>query len=238
MSENFSGREIAEKALRKIGVFSTYDTAADPVQLAEALDWLDLVIAHAAGKTRLFFLTPSELSVSLTGDQQEYDLIEELAANAPDRGIQRVTFAALDDGNGNRTPLTLISSTEKDSKLSPADTGTPTEIYVDRQTNPTLFTYPVLASGVTGYSIKLTVQTYGEEFASHRTGNKATGVRTSWQKWLIYELSKCLGDGTIISLPSDDWTRIASIATESWNDLFAYDARESVTPGCVKFRDF
>jgi hypothetical protein len=234
----FNARKICEKALRKIGAFPINDTAADPEHLDEALDWLDLNLAQVSGTGRAFWLVPSTLPLPLTAETAEYDLLDVLATNAPDDGIQSVVSAVLDDGNGNRTPLTLIGRAEFEEIAVPATTGTPDRVYVDRLNNPTLTTYPVLGAGITGYTIQLVVQTFSKDFASHKTGNTATGLRETYQKWCIYDLAASLGDGSIIKLPERELAGIRSVAKDAFDKLDAFDNRENSAASRIQFRDF
>ena len=62
----FSAYRVAEKALRKIGAFPITDSAADPLEMREALDWLTIIMAELAGRDRVFWLTPATLPGSPT----------------------------------------------------------------------------------------------------------------------------------------------------------------------------
>ena len=238
MSVMLSAKEICERALRKIGAFPINDTAADGEELAEALSWLDLTVAEQAGSTRCFWLVPATLSVSLTADTAEYDLITVLASSAPDDGLQFPVSATVKDDNGNETPLKLVTRTEYEEITDKTVSGTPELIWIDRLENPTMKTYPVLGTGLTGWSIELVVQTFAPDF--HKTtGSKSTGLRAAWQKWAVYELSAVLGDGTIRRLPDREITMFEKRAKEGKDALEAYENRQHAnTTQRVAYRDF
>lgn len=238
MSTLFTAKEICEEALRKIGAYSLYDDAADGAELAEALSWLDLLVGFQSGKQRCFWFIPSTLSMTLTGGTASYNIANTLGTSAPANGLQFPVRAMLKDSNGNEDPLTIIRRDEYDEITDKDESGTPTKIYIDRMTSPTLYTWPVLGSGITGYSVELTAQTYGGDF--HKgTGKKAHGLRPAWQMWAIYALAEVLGDGTIRRVPDREIAGFQAKAKDLEDQLFAYENREhQTTEHRVAYRDF
>ncbi|KKL65180.1 hypothetical protein LCGC14_2157550, partial [marine sediment metagenome] len=164
MSHDLSARELCERALRKIGAFPTYDTAADPEELDKALVWLDIRLAALGGKTTIFWLIPNTLSFAITADVQSYDLKTILGANFPTDGIQFPKSVWMEDSGGNRSPLTMVTRTEFEAFPDPDRSGRPEFVHIDRLGLPTLKTWPTLGTGNTGFTIKLVVQTYAKDF--------------------------------------------------------------------------
>jgi len=238
MSFRFTAKQIAEEALKKIGAFSLHDSGADPVELDRALTWLDLIVAEQAGKRTCHWLIPDTVSLSLTGGTADYDMNAVLGVGLPDNGIQFPVSATISDDNGNETPLTLVHRDQYEEIPDKTSTGTPEWIYIDRLYEPTLKTYPVLGSGVTGYTINLVVQRFSETF--HNTkGNQATELRPAWQLWAIYKLAATIGDGTVRRVPDREIKMFHDVAKTSEVDLLAFEETEHASgPSRTAFRDF
>jgi len=249
MSTLLTARRVAEESLRKIGAYSINDAAADGNELAIALTWLDLIMAELSGSATILWLRDSEVQLSLVSGQREYALPTALGADAPANGIQFIIEATLVDEAGNRTPLTMFDLGQYSQVPNKGDTGDPTHVYVERLANPQLFVYPVpdFDSGA-GESrmIELTVQTFAEDVdafraagVSARNGEKAHGLRASWQKWAIYELACTLGDGTVRTIDKGKWDRLRDTATISKKALLAFENRQTFdAPTQTAYRDY
>lgn len=230
--------EIAERALRKIGAFPITETAARPEQLSEALFWLDMLIGHICGTRDIYWLKPATVSLSLTGGTGTYDLRNTLGTSWPTDGVDFITEAVHDDGNGNRTPLELINRQQAEQIPVPATTGTPEKIWVDRlRAGPTIKTFPILGSGITGHSIKLVLQTYSEDFTKDN-GNRASAMRATWNLWCVTNLSALIGDGPVRKLPGGEVDRMKKDAASYWRDIEAGANRENTSAHQTPFRDF
>jgi hypothetical protein len=234
MSTIFTSNQICEMALRKIGVFAINDESADAYHVAVALDWLDLNMSELSGVERCWWLVPETISIPLTAEVADYDILSVLGAAAPDDGIQFPYAAAINNGGGGITPLTINRRDEWDVISAPGTSGTPTDIYIDRQSSPTMQTYPVLGAGVTGYSVDLTFQTFAPSVGSVK--NKAHGLRAAWQRWAIIQLAADIGAGPVKSLPTariNQYRKEAEIAREL---LLAFENKEHVNKPVADFR--
>lgn len=228
----FSAYRIAEKALRKIGAFPITDSAADPMEMREALDWLSIILADLAGEEPIFWLIPATLTIPLTAGVNAYDVQATMGNDYPELGIQFPIEAFVEDDAGNREWMEIVSRTVWDGFPDRDATGPITHLYVDRLYPPTLYTYPTLADTSKQWSVKMTVQTFAPDFQGNT--DKATGLRSAWQMWSIYQLASCLGDGSIRSVPEVEVRRFERRAADSKRKLFAYENREheSTPPVC------
>lgn len=229
--------EICERALRKIGAFPTTESAARPEYLAEALLWLDMMIGHVTGTRDVYWLKPATLSLTLVGGTQTYDLRTALGSSFPVDGINFVTDATHDDGQGNRTSLDIVNRETFEAIPVPGETGTPDKVWIDRlRLGPTLKTHPVLGSGVTGHSIKLVTQTYSEDFTKD-SGNRGNAMRATWNLWCVTELAGWIGNGPVRKLPRSEVDGIKSEARGLWTDIAAGENRERTSSHQTAFRD-
>lgn len=239
MSHDLSARELCERALRKIGAFPVYDTAADPEELDEALYWLDIRMALLAGKTTIFWLIPSTLSFAIAAGTQSYNLKTILAGDFPTDGIQFPKTVHLEDSGGNREPLKMISRREFERFEDPDRTGTPEFVHIDRLGIPTLKVWPTLGTGATGFTIKLVVQTYAKDFVGDDAkGDKASGLRAAWGNWAIFDLSYVLGDGPVRRLPVSELTGFREEAERNEAMLLGFENREHTDYQPIVYRDF
>jgi len=230
---SFSAYRIAEMALGKIGAFPSTDSAADPLEMRIALDWLTIIMAELAGKRRVFWLVPDTLTIPLTATVQEYDIQSVLGTAYPELGVQFPIEAWIEDAAGNRCPVEIITRSVFESYEDRDRTGPVRTIYIDRLYPPTMWTYPILADTSTTYSIKLEVQTFAPDFQGKT--DKSTGLRSAWQMWCIYRLAACLGDGSIKRIPTEEIVGFRKEAEASYNDLLTYEQREheSTPPVCL-----
>ena len=238
MSALLTSKQVCERALRMIGAYPLADSAARPEELNEALFWLDLQVAHLSGATRCFWLVPATISISLTGGTQSYALPTVLGANYPGDDIQFPIKAMLDDGS-NREPLEIVTREKFEAFGDPDESGDPKYIWIDRlvpsTSSPTLKTFPILGTGVTGYSIKLVVQTFGEQIApvgvtaGAGIGNYAHGLKASWQLWCVNELAANIGSGAVRALASTRVTEYRKEAARKLLELTAFENRQHET---------
>ena len=232
---------IGERALRAIGAFPITESAADGEQLREAMIWLDLIMAQEAGSTRLWFLVPSTLSLTLTNGTSVYNLDAALGANLPIDQIQFPVEALLQYPSGRTLPLPIVHRDQFQAIPDKAATGPPRLIYIDRLPTPTLTTWPTPpASDPSTWIVKLDVQTYAANVApAGITGTQPQGsiqhnFRQAWQRWLIAQLSHDLGAGPIFKLPEASLNRFGKMAVEAKTALEAFENREheTVPPVC------
>ncbi len=238
MSSLFTAKEICERALRLIGAFPIVDSQADAEELAEALTWLDLIMAELSGTELVFWLVPDTLTVPLSGGVGTYNLLNALGASAPRNGIEFPVECWIADASGNRSDITML--TRRGFEVLGAATGTPTHVHIDRLGDPTLRTYPVLGSDVANgtYSLKIVAQTYTEDFAGGN-GVKQTGARAAWQKWLVYQLAADIGSGPVRRVGVREVHDLKAVAEESRGRLFGFENQQHTgLPNTVTFRDF
>ena len=228
----FSAYRVAEKALRKIGAFPITDSAADPLEMREALDWLTIIMAELAGRDRVFWLTPATLTLPLTPAVGTYDIQAVMGTAYPELGVQFPIEAWIEDDVGNRNPIEIVQRSIYENQPDRNRTGTPDIIYIDRLYPPTLYTYPTLADTSRSWYIKLVVQTFAQHFQGKT--DRATGLRSAWQMWCIYRLARALGDGSIKRIPSEELSGFQKDEMASYKQLFAYEQREheSTPPVC------
>jgi hypothetical protein len=236
MSRVLNAREICERALRAIGKFPVTDTAPDGEDLREALFWLDLVMAEVSGTTRLFFLIPASLSLTLEAGEGTYNLSQTLGSEYPTDGIQFPVGAWLEDGQGNRTPLEIIGRQDWQDKPDRDETGTPCQIYIDRLPTPTLYTLPTLHEDDTGtWTVILDVQTYAPNVSpagvsgTRPQGSVVHQFRQAWQRWLVYQLAHDLGSGPIVKIANSSIDHYGRQAAQAKAALLAFENREHDT---------
>lgn len=220
MSFLFSARQVCEQVLRKIGSYSINDMGADGVELAVALDWLDLNMAQLAGTKELWFLVKGTASIPLTAAQATYDLSDILATDS-----QFPMFAQVETGsNTGRIPLAIVTRQQFEEIPNPTDAGDPDRIHIDRTTVPTMRVYPV--PSLTGRTIKLTYQTFAPDLADKVGGNVAHGLSAAWQRWAILQVSSDVGDGPIRRLQDSKLARWVAEAEAAKLDLLGFENRE------------
>ena len=227
MSRLLNVREIAEQALRKIGAYTTADSAPDGDQLNIAVEALDIVMAHYLSTNNFWFLVPETFSISLTASTQSYDLATTLASDWPDDGLIFPINAVLVE-NGNYDPLTIIRRDEFDN-LDLDETGTPDRVYFDRSDTDTVTmrTWPTLGVSATGYSVNLTAQKFSKQVSGTLVNPlQATGLQAAWSMWLIYQTAAFIGDGTIRRLSTNDIKDFREVAKMSLAELEAFANRE------------
>ena len=232
---SFSAYRIAEKALRKIGAFPIVDSAADPLEMREALDWLTIIMAELAGRDRIFWLVPATISIPLTATTGSYDIQAVMGTDYPELGVQFPVEAWVEDDAGNRTWAEIVQRSVYENLEDRGKAGPVAMLYIDRLYPPTLYTYPVLADTSKSWFVKMVVQTFAPDFQG--STDRATGLRSAWQMWCIYRLASCLGDGSIRRIPTEEIVGFKREAMETYLQLFAYEQREhESTPPVCEYR--
>jgi hypothetical protein len=239
MSKVFTAKEICERALRNIGAFAITDSAADGEQLREAMIWLDLIQAEAAGTMRLWSQIPQTVGFALTNGTGTYNLHQSLGAELPPDKVQFPYECWWEDEAGRRSPIDIVTR-DVFEQLEATETGAPTKVHIDRMPTPTARFHPVPAAEDPGvYRIKLVVQTYAPNVAPGGvTGSTPSAsvlhqFRQAWQRWLILKLSIDLGGGAIKKINQqslDNWRKEEEPAKKA---LEAFENREHEnTPPC------
>jgi len=232
-----TAKDLAVKALRKVGSFAPHDEGPDPDELAIALESLDMLVGQLAGSMRLWFLVPEEFTVPLTGGTGSYNLRDVLGSAWPQDGIQFVISAWLQPPNGaQRRPLYLARREEYQAKELLTQAGDPCMIYVDRRDPPTLKTWPVLGADLTDYSIKIVGQQFSPDLTLNQ-GAQAHGLPQAWQRWGTYACASDIGDGEVVKLSDGDLTRFDRKAEKAFLDLRTYSGTERRATSFVRYRD-
>jgi hypothetical protein len=240
MSRVFTANDICFLALGAIGNFSINDSAPTGTSLRRAREWLDLIMAQLVGTHRMFSRVDDTLSMLITNGTSSYDLYLTLGSSLPTDKIQFVTGAWLEDENGNRSDIEIVTREKFENVDKPAQNGTPIWIYIDRVvdhlTNPTLRIFPTPATTDTKvYTLKLVCQRYAPNVAPRGVtgnapaGNPAHELSQAWQRWLVTQLAHDLGAGPIQKLPEPSLARFASMAMEAKTALLAFENREQET---------
>lgn len=237
MSKVLPAAQICAEALRAIGAFPVTESAPDGEQLRTAMTWLDLIMAQLAGTTRVFALVPATLEIAIVNGTQQYDLTTELAADLPIDRTQFPVDAWLEDGDGNRSPLTIVTRNKFEDVSKTSETGVPCWIYIDRlPSSPQLYIFPTPDStDTTEYVIKLVVQKYAPNVApagvtgTQPSGSIAHGFSVAWQRHLIAQLAHDLGAGPIVKLPETSLNRFMGMAAQAKAQIEAFENREHDT---------
>jgi hypothetical protein len=236
MARILTAKEICERALRAIGAFPLSESAPDGEQMREALFWLDLIMAEVGGTARLFHLIPEGVGLKLKAGQSKYPLKASLAADYPIDGIQFPVDAHLRTPGGRRRPLMIVTRQTWETVDQLDAPGIPRLVYIDRQSLPTLWTYPSLPAGVAGeFVIELDVQRYTPNVAPGGVTGQAPqgsvlhGFGEAWQRFLIERLSQDLASGPIIKLPEQSIARFESQAMKAYAALMRFQNQEHDT---------
>lgn len=203
-----SANALCERALRKIGAYSINDAGADPGELDEALHQLDLQMKFLAGTEPCTWLIPASVTISLTGGQASFDLLDRIGASLPDEGFQFPYLIELDIA-GNRTNVELIGRLEFDSLCKPALTGKPCYAHLDRTNSPTLRLWPYPPTGEDTWDLILTFQTFAADVlpkgkGATRGGNVSPGFRAAWELWAVTATAAACADGPVRRLPMNE----------------------------------
>lgn len=237
MSSLLNAKAICERALRLIGAYSLVDSQADAEEMAEALHWLDLILAELSGTHRIYWLVPATVAVPLVAGQGTYDVLNACTPTLPN-GMEFPIEAWREDSSGNRTPVQMVS--HRDFNAIEPTAGLPTAIHIDRLTGPTMRLNRVPGAELEPNTqfIKLVVQTYAGTF-SGTNGVKETGLRAAWQKWAIYELSSNIGAGPVRRVSATEIADFRKVAAASLTALLGYENQQHLSqPQLTEFRDF
>ena len=229
MSQILSNKKIGEAALRLIGSFSINHSAADPAELEESLQWLDLVVGTMAAIDRPYWLTEKTVSKALTVDQSEYDLNNFLGSDKPTDGVFFVSRVTINDGNSADEPIDIIRRNEYEEIANKVTSGKTEKIYIDRRTTPSFFVYPVMGTGAT-YTLKMVLQSYPPDMTANK-GNAKHGIPPEWNMWMIKALVAEIGGGPVRRLPQSERSDLAADADRLYKKLMAYANREKAGTG-------
>lgn len=238
MSRILTAAAICGEALGAIGAFPVTETAPDPTHLRRAMTWLDLILAQVTGTERLFSRVASTVSFTITNGTSSYDLYNALGSELPADKFQFIVEAFLEDSNGNRVPLEIVTRDKFEDVPKPAETGPPCWIWIDNDdaTAPTLHIFPTPAStDTTVWSVKLVGQRYspnvspGGVLGSLPSASVLHDMGQAWQRWMICQLAHDLGSGPIHKLPEQSLNRFMGMATLAMTRLLAFENREHET---------
>lgn len=222
MSVLFSARSVCEQSLRKVGSYSINDMGADGIELAVALEWLDLNMGQLAGTKEAWWLVKATSTIPLVALQAAYDLNTILPATEL---AQFPLYAQWDSGNGNRQPVEIVTRQTFEELPDPTTSGQPTLIHIDRLAAPIMRVYPVPATAAVG-SILLTAQTFAPDIAGSVGGNVPHGLAAAWQRWIIYRVASDIGDGPVRRMPINDLRAFEAKAGEAMAELIGFNNRE------------
>jgi len=202
VSRLLTPKEIAERALRKIGAYSINDTGADAEETSEALFWLDMIVASFVAKTRAQWLVQRDITRALTASTASYLLETLLAADMPADKVYYIIGARLRYSNGDEEELEIVRRAKYDEIAQKTSSGTPAMVYIDRITaDQKLFLHPV--PGVSGFSIVLTLVANAPNMTAS-AGGSPHSLRVGWQLWLAKALAAEIGDGPVRRLRRAD----------------------------------
>jgi hypothetical protein len=233
MSVLLTANQIAERALRKIGSFPITETAARPEELAEALFWLDLIIASLPSEVRRYWLLSDTLHLPLLPGTEVYRLAD--LPDWPAEGVEHVTHCWLEDPSGNRSAVAIVGRTEFDLRSRLDTPGRPELVHIDRSLDPKLRAWPVIA--VADFRLGLIVQKLGPDLAPRDSSPRLNrshqehGLPATWQMWAVNELAIRLGDGPVRKLAGQTiaaW-KAENLALKADLDAFQ-DAEHQNTP--------
>lgn len=227
MTRILSSKQIVERAARMAGILPITETGMDREPMEEALYWLDMMVGHVSGTERLYWLVPDTTPLTLVAGQQEYLLPAALAPNAPG-GVQFPISATLLLPSGSREPLTIVTRSEFEAHDDLAvAVGNPTELYIDRMSEPKLRTYPTLGAGVTDtYQVELVFQTFSPDLTA-KMGVTAHNFRVAWNLWLCTAAAYWLSSGVLgPRMPQGERDMIKRDAAELLTQLLARENRE------------
>ena len=223
MARQLTVTQICERALRKIGSFSIRDTGARTIEMAEAREWLDLVIGHVASLKRTWWLVPATLRLTLADGVTEYSLSENLTG-AP--SVQHVVaLYTVDLATGERAPLDICRRQEWEERDATLSAGRACMAWIDRSRDPVLHLHPAPPDPVT-QGIDVVFQTFAADQARGTYTQKIEDIRDGWGLYLVTALAAEIGDGPVRKLPQDEVRGMKRDAQKLYDDLAAYDDHE------------
>lgn len=189
-----SARQIAEEALRVIGVYSINDSEAQQKHVEVALNWFGMILDQA-GALGLPFLRDQVVMIDLVEDQTAYPLADITAAGV----IFPVDTWLVHKTLGTVRQINLLTRQDWDREVTgrTPSGGEPRNIFVDQIGLRTLHidrapTEDVVAN----YQVKARVNGYVSNDPTDQNGNLVQ-VPPMWNLWAIYQLATHIGSGPI-----------------------------------------
>lgn len=204
-----TARQIAEEALRKIGVYSINDREARPEHMQKALEWFAMILDEA-GVFGLPFLRDETVDIPLVEGQTAYPLTDVVASGV----IFPLNAWLVHNDLGTVRGINLLPREDWDREVigSIQSNGEPCNLFVDQIGLRTLHIDHVPTETIASeYKIRLRAQCYIENSPEKEDG-KYSQLPPMWNIWAIYALARYLGDGTIKRLPAQtiaDFSRTA-----------------------------
>lgn len=218
----YSAADIVEFALRKIGVFSTYDTGADASQFAVALEAFDMLISEIVGTELLWWFVPESQTVPLSEGVGTYTLNSYTENDL--QFIQRVFIT--ESSTTKERELDLVRKDEYDKWAGELTGNGHVELcFIERKDNPSLkiLRKPQLA----GMTLRVEGQRYSDVMTTDG-GSVSTDFPKAWSRYLYHLLALDLGSGIITTLPANELTSIEKAAAISKRKLDARNKLEHV----------
>lgn len=245
MSRVLSAAEVCALALGAIGQLPVTETAASGEDLRRAMSWLDLRLADLVGTERVFSRLPSgTLSFAIVNGTQSYNLEATLGVDLPTDRIQYIVDCYIEDADGNRSRIEVVTKEMFENVTDLAEIGKPTRIHIDQNPTPTLRIFPTPpTTDTTVYRLHLVVQRYAPNVApSGVTGTNPDAsvlhdMGQAWQLWMVCQLAHDLGAGPITKIGEASLNRFAKMAGDSKERLLAFTNREHETtpPICASW---
>lgn len=225
-SNLFTARDLAERALRKIGAFSINDGAANGVELREALIWLDMLASEVTGTNKSHWLIPATIEKTLGIDVVSGSLRDFLAGDYPANGIAYVVSAHLRDSSGLDSELKLLTRYEYEAISDKDVSGRPETLFIDRREDETYHVNPV--PDTADFTLRLVVQTFSPNFANGDGRTQHLFLR-EWQRYIVLALSADIGDGPVRKVSSSDIVRWRKEAQDAYDKLDAFSNKEKAS---------
>lgn len=223
MARQLSVAQVCERALRKIGAFSIRDTAARTIEMAEAREWLDLVIGHVSSLKRTWWMVPSTARLTLASGTTAYNLRENLA-DAP--AVQHVVaLYSVNLTTNERDPIAICRRQEWEERDATLAAGRACMAWIDRSRDPVLHLHPAPPDPVTE-AIDVVFQSFAPDQARGTYTQRIEEIRDGWNLYLVTALAAEIGDGPVRKLPQDEVRGMRRDAQRLYDDLAAYDDHE------------
>ena len=216
-----------ERALRMVGAYAITDSGAQAHEMEEARYWLDMIVGTLAGVEECTWLITDELSIALSGGVAKYNIKSALGSNYPTDGLQFAVDAVIENQNGHRHDLELVSKSDFENRCKLDQTGCPEIAYIDRTEDPVLRVWPVLGVDQNSYSIKISFQKHSPDISSSKT--TAVGFRRAWNEWAVHKLAARIGNGPVRRVSTNEISLNLRIAEALEEDLINYENAEKTT---------
>jgi hypothetical protein len=225
----WTAAEIAENALRNIGVFSPYDISPDPEHFSIALSRLDSLVSYIVAIEELEWFEEIEQNLTLVAAQESYALNSLLSND-----LQYISAIYRSKNGTDRTELNLLRlSGYEDVKEEFPNSVVPDYAFIMREENSTL--YPWGIPDVGGYVFHIRGRRFPADLLTDK-GNIATGFNKAWDLCLSNLLGVELGSGPIVTLPDGRLDRMLGIGTAQQSMLRSYNARANISH--ARFTEF